>query len=75
MFKFLVLSSQPRNPKCFQVTKYTCFKMAIVMLESDQDREIFVALRKTVRSAIYSLSSKLLDLKQIDCIACSIQTF
>lgn len=75
MFKFLVLSSQPKNLKCFQVTKYTCFKMAIVMLESDQDREIFVGLRKTIRSAIYSLSSKLLDLKQIDRMVSSIQTF
>lgn len=56
MFKFLVLSSQPKNLKCFQVTKYTCFRMAIVMLESDQDREVFVGLKQTVTSAIYSLS-------------------
>jgi len=75
MFKFLVLSSQPENLKCFQFTKYTYFKMAVVTLEGDQDRENFVGLRKTITSVIYSLSSELLDLKQIDGIACSIQTF
>ena len=49
--------------------------MAVVTLEGDQDRENFVGLRKTITSVIYSLSSELLDLKQIDGIACSIQTF
>lgn len=65
MFKFLVFSSQPKNLKCFQVAKYLCFKMSVVALESDQAREIFIGLRKTIRSAIYSWLSKSLDSKQI----------
>lgn len=75
MFKFLVLFSQPKNLKCFQVTKYTYFIMAIVMLEGDQARETFISLRTTIRSAIYSLSSKLPNLKQFDRVAGCIQTF
>lgn len=43
MFKFFGLCSQPKNLKCFRVTKYSCFKMAIAMLESDQYRQIFIA--------------------------------
>lgn len=49
--------------------------MYVVMLESDQDWEIFIGLRKTIRSAIYSLLSKLLDSKQIHHITSSIKIF
>lgn len=54
-----------------------CFKMSVVTLESDQDRGIFISSRKTIRSAIYSLSPKFkfLDSKQIHHITSSIQTF